>query len=249
MISYDAKNQIINKLREYDIICNSFMSVVALEQSYPEYIISSILDGKEITLHLISCVHDKKANILGIKVVPDSDRKDEVLSFSVSIAPDDLYAISEHITKKYIEKELLEVDKINNDFPFKVDYQVALFYEFFCFVTGTLVYKTNAYEIMTLSEYPTCMVGAYAHDSKAKFYSKGKLLLKFNKNSINFTYNNVVIPCQYTETVRLKIFQELLFYYMDKTRFKMNIMSRDELILLSYDDLLRYINVQQMVDI
>jgi hypothetical protein len=249
MISTDAKNQIINKLREYNIICNRFMCVVALEKSYPEYIISATLDDKKITLHLISCVHDKKANILGIKVVPDSDRTDEILSFSVSFAPDDLYAISESITNKYIEKELLEVDKINNDFPFKVDYQVALFYEFFCFVTGTLVYKSNSYDIMTLSEYPTCMVGAYAHNPTARFYSKGKLLLKFNKNGVNLTYNNVVIPCEYTETLRLKIFQELLFYYMDKTRFKMNIMSRDELILLSYDDLLRYINVQQMVDI
>jgi hypothetical protein len=249
MISTDAKNKIINKLSEYNIICNRFMSVVDIRESYPEYIISASLDGKKITLHLISCVHDKKANILGIKVVPDSDRKDEVLSFSVSVAPDDLYAINDHITNKYIEKELLEVDKINNDFPFKVDYQVALFYEFFCFVTGTLVYNKNAYEIMTLSEYPTCMVGAYAHDSTAKFYSKGKILLKFNKNGINFTYNNVVIPCDYIEKLRLKIFQELLFYYMDKTSFKMNIMGRDELILLSYDDLLRSINVQQMVDI
>lgn len=36
---------------------------------------------------------------------------------------------------------------------------------------------------------------------------------------------------------------------MEKTKFKMNVVEIDEMLLLNYDDLIAYITVQKMADI
>ena len=249
MLTSDSKSKIIDELAKSDIICTGFIEIVSMKESYPNYNISAIFEGHEITLKLMSCVLDKSYNILGMKLEPDGKNRDEIVNFSVSLQGDNLHIFNNFIQNKYLEQELNEVDKINKDFPFDVDYEIALFYDSFCFVTGTMVYVDRCYELKTISNYPTFTVGAYAHNPTAAYYSKGKLLLKFHKNGYRISYNYMFTPIDDIKPLRLKLFQELFLYYMDKTKFKINVLEMDEMLLLNYDDLIAYITVQKMVDI
>lgn len=249
MLNNEAKTKIIAKLEAYGFSIRSFIAIVSLKESYPHYNISTIFEGKEVTLKLMSCVWDKSYNVLGMKVEPDGNNRDEIVNFSISVQSDDLHIFNNFIRNKYLEQELIEVNKINNDFPFDVDYEVALFYESFCFVTGTLVYSHSHYELKSLSNHPTFNIGAYAHTPTAKFYSKGKSLLKLQKNEHRIAYNYNFIPVDDMLPLRLKLFQEFFLYHIEKTKFKMDVVTMDEMLLLDYDDLLAYITVQKMVDI
>lgn len=249
MLNTEAKTKIIEQLVDYGFSIRSFIAIVSLKESYPHYNISTIFEGKEVTLKLMSCVWDKSYNVLGMKVEPDGNNRDEIVNFSISVKPDDLYIFNNFIHNKYLEQELIEANKINNDFPFDVDYEVALFYENFCFVTGTLVYDEYHYALKSLSNYPTFNVGVYAHTPTASFYSKGKSLLKFQKNKYRIAYNNNFIPVNDMMPLRLKLFQELFLYHIERTKFKMDVVTMDEILLLDYDDLLAYITVQKMSDI
>lgn len=249
MLNTEAKTKIIEQLVNYGFDIRSFIAVVSLKESYPHYNIFTLFEGKEVTLKLMSCVLDKSYNVLGMKVEPDGNNRDEIVNFSISVKPDDLHIFNNFVRNKYLEQELIEVNKINNDFPFDVDYEVALFYETFCLVTGTLVYDNQHYALKSLSHYPTFTIGVYAHTPTASFYSKGKSLLKIQKNGYRISYGYNFIPIDEIEPLRLKIFQELFLYHMEKTKFKMNVVEIDEMLLLDYDDLIAYITVQKMADI
>ena len=73
--------------------------------------------------------------------------------------------------------------------------------------------------------------------------------LKIQKNGYRISYGYNFIPIDEIEPLRLKIFQELFLYHMEKTKFKMNVVEIDEMLLLNYDDLIAYITVQKMADI
>lgn len=249
MLTRETQTKIIDELANYNIICTSFIEVVSMKASYPHYNISATFEGHVISLKLMSCVLDKKYNHLGMKLEPDGNNKDEIVNFSVVLQGEDLQIFNNFIQNKYLEKELTEVARINKDFPFDVDYEVALFYDTFCFVTGTLGYDGRCYELKTISNYPTFTISAYAHYPTATYYSKGKLLLKFHKNGYRIAYNYMFTPIDEVEPLRLKIFQELFLYYIEKTKFKMNVIEMDEILLLDYDDLIAYITVQKMADI
>lgn len=249
MLNTEAKTKIIEQLVDYGFSIRSFIAVVSLQESYPHYNISTIFEGQSVTLKLMSCVLDKSYNVLGMKLEPDGNNRDEIVNFSVSIKTEDLHIFNNFVRNRYLEQELIEVNKINNDFPFDVDYEVALFYETFCLVTGTVVYDNHHYALKSLSNYPTFNVGVYAHTPTASFYSKGKSLLKLQKNGYRIAYNYNFIPVDDMKPLRLKLFQELFLYHIEKTKFKMDVVAKDEMLLLDYDDLLAYITVQKMVDI
>jgi len=249
MLNTEAKNKIIEQLVNYGFTIRSFIAVVSLKESYPHYNIFTVFEGQEVTLKLMSCVLDKSYNPLGMKLEPDGKNRDEIVNFSVSIQTEDLHIFNNFVRNKYLEQELIEVNKINNDFPFDVDYEVALFYETFCLVTGTVIYKNPYYELKSLSNHPTLNIGAYAHTPTASFYSKGKSLLKIHKNGYRIAYGYNFIPVDDIKPLRLKLFQELFLYHIQKTKFKMDVVAMDEMLLLDYDDLLAYITVQKMVDI
>lgn len=249
MLNDDSKNKIIEQLVGYGFAVKSFIAVASLKESYPNYNISVIFEGHEIILKLMSCVLDKSYNVLGMKLEPDDKNRDEIVNFSVSLKPDDLHIFNNFIRNKYLEQELNEVAKVNKDFPFNVDYEIALFYETLCFVTGTMVYSDRFYALKTISDYPTFTVGVYAHNPTAAYYSKGKLLLKLNKNGHRIAYNYMFIPVNEMKPLRLKLFQELFLYHVEKTKFKIDVIKMDELLLMDYDDLIAYITVQKMVDI
>jgi hypothetical protein len=249
MLNTEAKSKIIEQLVNYGFSIRSFINVVSLEESYPNYNIFTIFEGQEVTLKLMSCVLDKSYYPLGMKLEPDGKNRDEIVNFSISVKTDDLHIFNNFVRNKYLEQELIEVNKINNDFPFDVDYEVALFYETFCLVTGTLVYDNHHYALKSLSHYPTFTIGVYAHTPTASFYSKGKSLLKIQKNGYRIAYEYKFIPVDDMTHFRLKLFQELFLYHIEKTKFKMDVVAMDEMLLLDYDDLLAYITVQKMVDI
>lgn len=249
MLNNETKNKIIEQLAGYGFSIRSFIAVVSLEESYPHYNIFTVFEGQEVTLKLMSCVLDKSYNPLGMKLSPDGKNRDEIVNFSISVKTEDLHIFNNFVRNKYLEQELIEVNKINNDFPFDVDYEVALFYETFCLVTGTVVYSRPYYELKSLSDYPTFNIGVYAHTPTASFYSKGKSLLKLQKNKHRIAYNYNFIPVDDMKPLRLKMFQELFLYHIEKTKFKMDVVAMDEMLLLDYDDLLAYITVQKMVDI
>lgn len=249
MLSTDAKNQIINKLAEYNIICKHFTCIVALEKSYPDYVISATLNGIGISLKLISCVLDPSANILGIKLSPDGIIQDENVSFTVSLHPNDLSIVNHQIKHKYVEQQLALVADINKEFPFNVDYQVALYYESFCLLTGTFSYEDFKYDINTIAENPSFLVGAFIENFSSQFKCKGQLLLRVRQNGDHSTYDGICVKNRNIEDLKLRLFRELLFYHMKKTKFKLNTLTIDEISSLSYTDLLNYITVQKMVDI
>ena len=249
MLSTDAKNQIISKLAEFNIICNHFTCIVDLEKSYPDYVISATLHGIGISLKLISCVLDSSANILGIKLSPDGSNQGEIVSFTVSLHTNDLTIVNHHIKHKYVEQQLTLVAEVNKDFPFDVDYQVALYYESFCLLTGTLSYENFKYDIHTIADNPSFLVGAFIENFSSKFKCKGQLLLRVRQNGEYSTYDGISEKNRNIEDLKLRIFRVLLFYHMKKTTFRLNTLTIDEISSLHYADLLNYITVQKMADI
>lgn len=254
MLSSDAKQQIINKLAEFDIVCHHFTNVDSVGDCFPNYIISATIHGMSISLKLLSCILGQNVNAIGIEVSPSSFNKDKIVSFTVSLHPNDLSIVHEHIKHKYVHEQLTIVDEINRDFPFKIDYKVSMIYESFLLVTGTYNYTDSKYEIRTIAEQPSFSAGVFIENQSGKFTSKGQLLLRIRQTGY---YSTVFYSTYKMETeknrdiqdVKLRIFQELLFYYMKNTNFKFSELTRDELIVLSYEHLLSYITVQKMVDI
>jgi hypothetical protein len=241
-------DMIREKLTQYKIERINFVEKPSNVPSYPNYDITGYIDGYHIHLVLLSCVFDKKANILGMKLHPN-DVRDETVSFHLSILNDDLAFITPSLDINLIKDKSSMVDDINNSIPFSTNMLIAMFYESFTFFSGTFVYKNECYEIEKFNENPIFNLGFYAQEKNPKYYSRGIPLFRILQKNNEFysaSLNGLDTDLSFLKS---KIFEPFFVYHMEKKKMQMDIMPMEELFSMKYEDIIDYIKVQQMVDI
>lgn len=130
----------------------------------------------------------------------------------------------------------------------RTDYKIIVEPDILFLMTGHLVYTPTGYVIDSHSERPMVKLLTNIASPPYNYLKREAFVMHLQHDGTTISpYKHPEIKTR--ADIRLKLFQSLVLHYMNKTRFKIDGLSQDEMLALSYDDLVNVITLQKMVDI
>lgn len=252
MLHKNTYLQITEHLAQYGVFCKSFRPNNNGDDdssSYPSCFISAAWGDMDIEFRLVACVHDSSANILGIKFQPDLNNRDEKVFFSITVMSEYENFIHDYMHKHGFYKDLSFIYAINYNLPMNTDYTIIVGPDTLFLMTGHFIYTSAGYVINDHSERPLVHLSADIMSPRYDYFKQEKLIMKLQHDGITIVSLELKPAIKDKDAIKLKLFQSLVLYYMSKTGFKIDNLEIDDILALSYDDLVRQITLQKMVDI
>lgn len=131
----------------------------------------------------------------------------------------------------------------------RTDYTIMVGPETLFFMTGHFVHTPTGYVVDNHSERPVVTLSAHIVSPCYSYFKREALIMNLQHDGTTIWPYKSNPNIKTRDDIRLKLFQSLVLHYMAKTGFQIDGLSQDEMLALSYDDLVDVITLQKMVDI